>query len=341
MSPTASPARTPLAAPRAAERHARAEAYALLARLVLRGADPGLLAQARRTPGLREGFANAAEGDDLAADHYELFGLLAPPYAAMYLARTADAASEVIDAIRQACAAAGFTPKDSEVTPDHLGIELAFLSFAEHAIAEAEEDGLHNLSRHLERLEAEFIDLWLLSWLPVWVAAAAAHAGAWGDLAALTGALAAAHRQLLPHPVVLGSQATSAPTDNLLDDPRTDLRALGAWLANPTSAGVWLSRADITEIGRQSGVPSGFGQREQLLENLLRSSATYGELPRVARALAELSSARDDTLDSSGVAHEQLQGWHDATKRTVRALERIATAAHELAGEDLNEEALS
>src|SRR5690606_14610152 len=77
-------------------------------------------------------------------------------------------------------------------------------------------------------------------------------------------------------------------------------------------AGIWLSRADIVDIGRRCGAPSGFGPRRQLLENLLSSAASYGELPEVARELMRLWQERDRALGESGVEPALLSGWRVA-----------------------------
>lgn len=328
MTPTAASAVERRAA--AAVRRARAHAYGLLARLILKGADPKLLGEIRRTPGLRDGFVDTTDDEALAADHYQLFGMLAPPYSTAYLVTTPEAKDGVVEAIRSACSSAGFRPTLSDVSQDHLGMLLAFLSFADHAAADAAEDDLDSVATDLEALVAQFIDRWVLSWLPVWVVAAARHGGAWGDLARLIGAFVAAHRKELNHPVQAPAPERTDFAHDLLDDPATDLRRVGAWLATPRQAGLWFSRADIADIARRHGAPCGFGQREQLLENLLKSAANYGELPGVAEALEERCRELAAALEDSGVDGELLRPWRDASKHTANMLRRLAAAARQV-----------
>lgn len=308
-------------------RRARAHAYGLLSRLVLRGAEPEVLAEAQRTAGIRESFVDAGGPEALAADHFEIFGMLAPPYAAAFLAEGPEEGAEIVEAIRSACAGAGFTPRLTDVTPDHAGILLAFLSFAEHAIADALEDGQAAVARHLEALVAAVLDRWVLSWVPVWVAAGSSRGGPWAEVVALVGAFVAAHRAALPHPVCASARSDRA--SGLLDDPRTDLRALAEHLACPRRAGGWLTRADIAELGRRHGAPAGFGPRRLLLQNVLQNAAAYGEIPALARALAGRFCERAGALAATSVDPELLRGWQSAATDTVRMLQRMAEVAEE------------
>jgi len=68
----------------------------------------------------------------------------------------------------------------------------------------------------------------------------------------------------------------------------TDLRELARWLCTPAQSGLFLSTPVLERIGRDVGVPRGFGSRPRLLTNLLRSGARFGQAASVVGALQEI-----------------------------------------------------
>jgi len=81
---------------------------------------------------------------------------------------------------------------------------------------------------------------------------------------------------------------TPAPDDppaDLLDDERTGLKDIARFLMTPAWSGLALSRDDIARLGRSAQLPRGFGDRTQMLTNLLRSAAEYDGLGAVLTRL--------------------------------------------------------
>ncbi len=68
--------------------------------------------------------------------------------------------------------------------------------------------------------------------------------------------------------------------------PETDLRAIAHHLCSAARCGVFLSAPVIERIGREAGVPRGFGPRRRILEELLRAAGRYDRLDAVLGGLA-------------------------------------------------------
>ena len=75
---------------------------------------------------------------------------------------------------------------------------------------------------------------------------------------------------------------------NVLADEKAGLREIGSFLMTPVYTGLLLTRDDLSRLGRQFRLPRGFGSREQMMTNLLRSAAQYDQIPHLMSALTVL-----------------------------------------------------
>jgi hypothetical protein len=73
--------------------------------------------------------------------------------------------------------------------------------------------------------------------------------------------------------------ATEWDLDNL------GLNRIADMLLRPIQSGVWLSRRDLARVSTDVAVPAGFGDRSQILRNLLRNAAEYDTAPSVIRGI--------------------------------------------------------
>ena len=269
---------------------ARSAAYSLLARLYRDGVSEDLLPAVEAIPGLsgtypRNPETGTLDGDEAAADHYEVFGYNVFPYGSIFLDSGGDlggaATGRVLDFYRQA----GYAPAPSE-NGDHIAAELDFLAFLCGAEADAWEDRLPGVALRMQALQRRFLDEVLLPWVPVFVQAVRRHGvGFYAELAAFTLELSADHRQSLG-----GAPAT--PTALLVDEPpeilaeeKTGLKEIAGFLITSAYSGIYLSRSEIARLARRRRIPRGFGGRQQMLVNLLRSAAAYDALDRVVEDL--------------------------------------------------------
>lgn len=309
----------------------RSRLYALLARVFVRGVEARTLAQLEPL-GWGVGTSGEDTLDDLAAAHHACFGLGVFPYAGVFLDPAAQAGA-CADLVRGYYEQAGFAPRLDELSADHLGIEFAFLSFVTGAQAEAHGDGRPELATRYDQLLAGFLDACVLAYLPALVCACdelprvEGELVFWPKLAREALELVAEHRSGLPGSIAAVSLPDPEP---LLRDENTGLRELARHLLTPAKVGVFFSRADIGALGRRHAVPRGFGPRELMLDNLLRSAAEYGELTALLASLDALLVSRDHALGqiaSSCAIEAAIVPWRAAILGARALLTELRTAS--------------
>ena len=268
---------------------ARSRGYGLLGNLLLRGLTTESLPRLRQTP-LSVLVPEGADLDRIAAAHHRLLSMEIHPYASLFL--TEDPAG-CIDPIRDAARAAGFHIDTASARPDHLGIGLLLLSFLSGATADALADDKTDITEQTEALAQSFLSSWLIPWLAPLRAAVSAHDdGLWAAVVDTAAGLAEDHWD--------GNGTLTLPESApLLEESRTDLRAIATFLLTPCRCGMYLSRADIGGLSRGVSVPRGFGSRQQELTNLLRTSAEYGELGALMHRLDGLMASRSAEMTSA------------------------------------------
>ncbi len=133
---------------------------------LLADSAPGAVQAAREmAKALRE-----SDQEQLSRDHAALFvgpfELLAAPYGSVYLEQgrrvMGDSTIEVARFYRQE----GLEVDVSE-PPDHIAIELEFLSFLAQKEARAAADGLNEEAEHCRQVQTRFLEGYLQPWLPV------------------------------------------------------------------------------------------------------------------------------------------------------------------------------
>ena len=109
--------------------------------------------------------------------------------------------------------------------------------------------------------------------------------------------------------------------DDLLSNPKTGVREVAAFLGTPALSGIWLGRGDVERIGRETGVPRGFGGRITTLTNLLRSAAGYDQIGRTLAAIDRIAVETADHWKDSGGSWTGV--WTRRIDRTRRVLAEI------------------
>ena len=87
-----------------------------------------------------------------------------------------------------------------------------------------------------------------------------------------------------------------------------------------------LTREDVARLGRGLNVPRGFGDRTQLIVNLLRSAARFDALDALLEALEGEAADQRDRLTSWGAATAAWRSRIDETLSILRALRERAGA---------------
>jgi TorA maturation chaperone TorD len=310
--------------------------YGILAKLLVVGLDADTLAQLRALDGWLLDDTRPYDLDELAAEHHACFHLDLFPYAGVFLDRSAVAGARS-DMVTELFERAGFRPRLDQLTADHLGVMLGFLSFVSAATGEAREDRRLILPAELERLTSEFLDACILSWLPALIAASDSDLVRprpfWPNVLHATLEFAAAHRMSLrdrfPDTTTPTPELPDDPQD-LLDDPRTGLRRIAEHLLTPADSGMFLTRADIAQLGRERALPRGFGSRLLMFDNLLHSAVDYGQLGALLAGLDALLDTRDRAMADLGAELEletPVAPWRNALKRTRKLISTLDAAS--------------
>lgn len=320
---------------------ARTHAYALLARLMVRGMDESLLEQVRAVPALASVLPEEVDLDELAAAHHRRFRFEAFPHAGVYLDPEGLAGGEAADRSRTTYRSAGFHPKLDDLAADHLGVQLSFLSFLCGAEADALEDGELEAAGRIAELQRRFLDEHLLRWLPALVATIdGTERDLWRQVVVMASELAADHRASYA-----GAANEAAPwrlpeAPRLLDDPETDLRTIVEFLLAPAHAGLFLGRNDLAVLGRKHELPRGFGSRRIILTNLFKSAVEFEQVPELmaslTMAIQDRAASLNRQLDDAPALAPSIEPWIRRLGDTARIAHRIARAPR-IALEDMAE----
>ena len=312
---------------------ARSRAYDLFGRLVREGLTTGVLPVVRSISELADAVPDSFDADAAAADHYDLFGLNVYPYASFFLDASGRLGGPVTDLVRHQLQRVNLAPESDAESADHLGHELAYLAFLAGAEADARADGNRAEVERMQHQQRQFLDRHLLWWLPPFVRAVRQHEHPfYTALAELTWALAVDHRAALGGSPVgpLTPEPDDLPAD-LLDDESTGLKDIAGFFTTPVWSGLVLSRNDITRLGRSEQLPRGFGDRTQMLTNLLRSAAEYDGLDAVLTRLSQQIDAwrtHYKSVETGDVPLDAVAAfWQARLDTTDAVIDRVRAAA--------------
>ena len=312
---------------------ARSRAYDLFGRLYREGLTPDVVPAVRAMPGLADAVPDPFDADAAAADHYDLFGLNVFPYASFFLDASGRLGGPVTDLVRHQLQRVNLAPEGDAESADHLGHELAYLALLAGAEADARADGARAEAQRMQHLQRQFLDRHLLWWLPPFVRAVRQHEHPfYATLAELTGELVIDHRAALGGAAAGPLMPTpDDPPADLLDDESTGLKDIAAFLMMPVWSGLVLRRDDITQLGRSERLPRGFGDRTQMLTNLLRSAVEYDGLDSVLEQLIGTVDAWRSyyqSLDADIAPLDEVAAFWQARLDTTEAvIDRIRAAA--------------
>ncbi len=123
------------------------------------------------------------------------------------------------------------------------------------------------------------------------------------------------------------SFALPTPPD-LLADAKTSLKDIADHLLRPVHSGLTLSRDDLTRLSRSLDLPRGFGDRVQMLTNLMRAAVTYGLWEKLIGNLREVGADWQTAYNAVGAESpalaEFVRPWAGQVERTIGLLDQIA-----------------
>ncbi len=262
---------------------ARRATYELLARLYLAAPDHALLEILRDLPGFVE-LVYDTPLEELQAEHQRLFGLNVYPYESIYVDTDLmlhTAAADQVMLLYEACS----YEVDIQRTgaPDHLAIELNYMAHLLAAEAHGDTPAISLQSRCLHEHLARWVPICAASVLRI-----GAHA-LYRAAAELTIELVLSD---LARILVLNIPLTPQSTP---PDEEPGIGRIVRQLLTPCEAGLFLSRADISGLGRALRLPASMTDRFQMLRGLFDAAAQFEQLPALLDLLDQQFAAANTT----------------------------------------------
>jgi TorA maturation chaperone TorD len=310
---------------------ARSRTCALLSRLLLHGLTEEALPHVQTIPGMASAIPEPFDADEAAADHQHLFGFNVFPYQSIFLDPAGllggDETERVIHFYRQV----GFPGDSAGESADHIGHELGLLAFLSGAEADAWGDDLADVADRMSALQMDFLKQHLLPWLPPLALAIRQQGQAfYTALAELTIATVAAHWSDAEQEA--SPEFTLPAEPDLLGDERTGLREIAAYVLAPAYSGIYLSRDDIGRLAQSQKLPRGFGQRQDMLLNLMRSAVNYEGVGALLSSLQVLTGEWAAAYRKLATRPEPLpyaSQWESRAAGTGKMLAEIASRAEQ------------
>lgn len=308
---------------------ARHHSYRLISQLFLTGVIGELLQLIQAVPELARHIPEPFDLDEAAAAHYRLFGLNVFPYESIFLDDSGLIGGRLTEGVLHSYHHFGFEDEFAEYPPDHIGQELAamaYLCLAEsEALANEDEDRVAVVQSH----QASFLQNHLLRWLMPFVLSVKEQGNEfYTAVSNLLTALIYDHYQSLSSESGLFVQEWSLHDfPNLLNDSGTGLKEIAAFFSIPAYSGIYLSREDVGRLARRLKLPRGFGDRRQLLTNLMRSAGQYEQFPALMKALEttllDWQKAYGSLLDRMPQLQPFVKPWQERTTNTIQLIARL------------------
>ena len=258
---------------------ARSHSYQLFSQLFLNGLTAVLLPYIQQIPELKAVAPHPFEPDDAAAAHYDLFQLNIFPYESFFFSDDGLMGGQKTTVVQQFYQQRGYNNASSEA--DHVGEELRFLAFLAAAESDAWADNLPDEAARLQAVQQQFLSAHLLCWIaPCLLAVQQQPDPFFAEVAQLTLDLVLTDCGEMPPPSFI-----LPPAQDILAEEKTGFKQIVQHLITPAFSGITLSRHVIGQIARQLELPRGFGSREQMLLNLMRTAVQYDTLPQLLTIL--------------------------------------------------------
>ncbi len=270
------------------------------------------------------------ELEELAADHYQLFGLNIFPYATIFLHHDTMLGTVVSNNVETFYHEVGFMDYVSDI-PDHVGNGFALLSFLSGAEADAYADQVLHEARRMQHLQGRFLQEYLLRWLPALHKTVLEHHHAlYGTLLELGLQLTLSQYEAIAASMVTAEINFELPEPPaLLENDKTGLKDIAEYLLVPAYAGFYLSRDTIRQLGTIHNLPHGFGKRQQILTNLIRTAVDYDLLEDVMVSLQNVRQSWQDYYEAcleNPSLEPFVEPWLKRLNDTASLIEIITTA---------------
>lgn len=306
---------------------ARHLTYTLLGQLYLEGVTAVTLPTIQIIPSLAQTVKTPFNADESAAGHQTLFGFNVFPYESIFLDGSGLLGGAVTEGVQHSYQEAGFEVDAGSSSPDHIGHELALLAHLCGAEADAWQDNLAFRAEQMRQLQWDFLQEHLLRWLvPFVLAVKGQKRPFYTALAQLTLDFVYDHWQEISAPLRLENFLPDPPS--LLNDEKTGLKEIAGYLTTPPYNGFYLSWDDVTQLARLHNIPRGFGDRTQMMTNLLRGAAQFETLPalldELKAAAASWQEAYAAAANSMPALAPFLINWQERIGQTGQIVAKIS-----------------
>lgn len=308
---------------------ARHHSYRLISQLFLAGITKELLTLVQAVPELARKLPEPFDLDEAAAVHYQLFGFNVFPYESIFLDDSGLLGGRMAEAVLSSYDHFAFEAEAADYAPDHIGQELAALAFLCLAEAEASANGAGERVAALRSHQITFLQNHLLRWLPPFVLAVKEQGNDFfAAVAELTMALLYDHYQSLSSETGLSPGEWALPEPPyLLGDDGTGLKEIAAYFSMPAYSGIFLGRDNVGRLARRLELPRGFGDRRQLLTNLMRSAAQYDQFLAIMKALEtavlDWQTAYRLRADEMPLLQPFVQRWQERATDTIHLITQL------------------
>lgn len=305
---------------------ARHLTYELLGKLYLDGVTAVTLPTIQIIPSLSKAINVPLNANEAAATHQTLFGFNVFPYESIFLDSSHLLGGAITDTVLFSYQEAGFTVNDNSTNPDHIGNELALLSHLCGAEADAWKDNLPLVAERMQNLQRRFLQNHLLRWLiPFVTAVKQQQRPFYTALANLTLDFIDDHFQEIGLIEETPFRLPSPPS--LLNNANTGIKEIADYLTAPPNSGFFLSWEDVTQLARTQNIPRGFGDRTQILTNLLRGAAQFDTLPALLNEMQTMITSWQDAYAAAGNTMPELSPfiaiWQERVGQTGQMLSQI------------------
>jgi putative dimethyl sulfoxide reductase chaperone len=263
--------------------------------------------------------------DECASAHYALFGMNVFPYSNFFLGQEGSFAGEAEGPLLAFYARQKFNYEEETggMGPTHLGTHFRFLSFLlNKQLSDPENNELRKLRR---QFYANHLFTWLL---PLNFSVQEVDRGPFSI--ALSQGLELAKQDWLSlngndHLDEIEFRLPPDPYDGqFLEQENTGLRNIAEYLMTPGLTGMFVSKGKLSSWAKKLDVPHGFGDRKNLMENVLKESVRYEKLaPFVAIMKESLSDWRAYYLEQKSSLDGIASQWLNVLDRTSLILDKF------------------
>lgn len=258
---------------------------------------------------------NDITNDEIASEHYSIFGMSVFPYGHYYLSEARNFAGDFEEDLIFFYSKNHFAYQKCSygMGPTHLGTLFKFLGFT--------------LEKKLHHTRRDFIAKHLLNWYSVF-----------------SSAINETNSTVFKHVIQLAQDKfiqdwldLNGPDHldeielkldifdihkDLLENERAGLSDIGNYLITPAYCGVFLSKATILNIASTIEIPIGFGDRSLIINDLLREASNYDVLAKLTKILNAYFEIQLDNYSNFPIKKVQ-EYWCSKIRRTQNLLTNI------------------